>query len=40
LQSDHNPPYDESRHTVVDELELRCAICHRKRHEAEKNARR
>lgn len=34
LQYDHNPPFDQSRHTVVDELELRCAPCHRKRHRA------
>lgn len=28
----HNPPFDESRHTVVDELELRCSSCHRRLH--------
>ena len=32
LQFDHNPPFEESKHTVVDELELRCAPCHRRRH--------
>jgi hypothetical protein len=32
LHYDHNPPFDESRRTIVDELELRCAPCHRKRH--------
>lgn len=31
LQYDHNPPYDATRHTGVDELELRCGPCHHKR---------
>jgi hypothetical protein len=32
LQYHHDPPYDESRHTVVDELWLRCRKCHRDEH--------
>ena len=32
LQYDHEPDYEQSRHTVVDELKLRCRICHRARH--------
>jgi len=31
---DHNPPYEETKRTLVDELELRCAPCHRTRHAA------
>lgn len=34
LQYDHNPDYAVSGHTVVDELELRCAPCHDRRHAA------
>lgn len=34
LEYDHNPPYDITRHTVVEELEVRCSPCHRKRHSA------
>ncbi len=32
LELDHNPPYHETRHTVTEELEPRCAPCHRARH--------
>jgi hypothetical protein len=32
LQYDHEPDYNESRHTTVDETKLRCWICHRLRH--------
>ena len=32
LQYDHVPDYDVSRHTVVEELQLRCAPCHHHRH--------
>lgn len=32
LELDHNPPYDQSRHTITTELEPRCAPCHRTRH--------
>ncbi|HUP75871.1 MAG TPA: hypothetical protein VM282_22755 [Acidimicrobiales bacterium] len=35
IQYDHNPAWDETHHTVVDELEARCAPCHHKRHAAE-----
>jgi hypothetical protein len=39
LQFDHNPSFEESGLTMVDELELRCPVCHRLRHEAEERAR-
>ncbi|MCP3912345.1 MAG: DUF222 domain-containing protein [Actinomycetia bacterium] len=29
---DHYPDYAQTQHTVVDELQLRCAPCHHKRH--------
>lgn len=32
LEYDHNPPYGTTHRTIVDELELRCAPCHRRRH--------
>ncbi len=32
LEHDHVPPYEQSRRTLVDELELRCGRCHRRRH--------
>ncbi len=32
LQFDHVPTYDETRHTVVNELEMRCWRCHQARH--------
>ena len=32
LQYDHVPAHTESGHTITDELELRCAPCHHKRH--------
>jgi hypothetical protein len=35
LQFDHVPNYEETKHTIVDELELRCATCHRFRHASE-----
>lgn len=34
LHYDHNPPFEDTGHTVIDELELRCAPCHRQRHHA------
>ena len=34
LELDHNPPFEQSRRTVTDELELRCGPCHRARHRA------
>lgn len=33
LEYDHVPDFAQSGRTVVDELELRCAPCHRRRHE-------
>ena len=32
LEYDHDPPFEETGHTVTDELHLRCALCHRERH--------
>ena len=32
LQYDHDPPYEESHRTIVDELYCRCWPCHRARH--------
>ena len=32
LEYDHVPAYEATGHTVVDELELRCAPCHHRRH--------
>ncbi len=32
LELDHNPSYHQTRRTVVEELEPRCAPCHRARH--------
>lgn len=33
LQYDHVPDFDVTHHTVVEELELRCAPCHQRRHQ-------
>jgi hypothetical protein len=32
LEYDHNPPYQQTHHTITDELQLRCTTCHRRRH--------
>ena len=32
---DHNPPHEQTGHTITTELELRCAPCHRARHHRE-----
>ena len=32
LEYDHEPPYESSGRTVVDELRIRCRLCHRSRH--------
>jgi hypothetical protein len=32
LEYDHEPPFDETHRTVIDELEPRCRSCHRTRH--------
>ena len=34
LHYDHNPAYTESKQTVIDQLQTRCAPCHHKRHAA------
>ena len=34
LEYDHDPTFEETGHTVVDELWVRCAPCHHKRHAA------
>lgn len=34
LEYDHTPPYDETGRTIIEELELRCAPCHQRRHRA------
>jgi len=36
LEYDHEPGYEESRRTVVEELRLRCWTCHRARHRKER----
>lgn len=36
LQFDHDPGYEESRRTLVDELKMRCWPCHRHRHRKER----
>ncbi|MCB0997199.1 MAG: DUF222 domain-containing protein [Acidimicrobiales bacterium] len=33
LQYDHQPPYEQTGHTVVDEIHLRCGPCHHSRHQ-------
>jgi len=35
LQYDHVPDFDLTQRTVVDELQLRCAPCHQRRHQSE-----
>jgi len=35
LQYDHEPDFEQSAHTVVDELKARCPTCHHKRHASE-----
>lgn len=35
LQYDHVPDFEVTRHTVVEELQLRCAPCHQRRHRQE-----
>jgi 5-methylcytosine-specific restriction endonuclease McrA len=32
LEYDHNPSHHHTGHTITDELELRCAPCHHRRH--------
>ena len=33
LEYDHDPPFEQSHRTIVDELRLRCAQCHHRRHQ-------
>lgn len=40
LQYDHDPDFEESRRTVVEELWLRCWDCHRGRHRKDQEALR
>jgi Domain of unknown function (DUF222) len=39
LQYDHDPDYEDSHRTLVDELHLRCWACHRARHLRQRRAR-
>ena len=39
LEYDHFPDFDITHHTVVDELELRCWICHSARHATDRRER-
>jgi hypothetical protein len=32
LECDHDPPYEQTKRTVVEELRERCPICHHRRH--------
>lgn len=36
LEVHHDPPFEETRRTVVDELERRCSQCHRKLHRGDR----
>ena len=36
LEFGHVPAYEDTGHTIVNELELRCAPCHRDRHESQR----
>ena len=38
LHYDHEPEYDQTKHTIVEELKVRCAPCHQKRHVAQDGA--
>jgi len=38
LEYDHDPAYEYSRHTIVDELKLRCWLCHYGRHRNERES--
>jgi len=40
LELDHNPPYRQTLRTVTDELEPRCAPCHRARHRLDERRRK
>jgi hypothetical protein len=32
LRYDHQPDYEQTRRTIIEEVEIRCAPCHHKRH--------
>jgi 5-methylcytosine-specific restriction endonuclease McrA len=32
LEYDHDPPYEQTHRTTVEELKGRCAVCHHRRH--------
>jgi hypothetical protein len=36
LQFDHEPPFNETKHTIIDELVNRCTPCHDARHKSER----
>ena len=38
IEYDHNPAYEQTHHTIIEELEPRCAPCHHKRHAEQNNA--
>lgn len=40
LDCHHEPPFDESKRTVIDELEMKCGNCHRIRHQDERRRNR
>jgi hypothetical protein len=40
LEYDHDPPYETTGRTVIEELRLRCIICHHSRHRDVKRRRR
>jgi hypothetical protein len=37
LEYDHEPNFEVTKHTTVDETKLRCRTCHRARHDKEGN---
>ena len=39
LEYDHEPAYNKTRRTVVDEIRFRCRTCHRARHETDGDPR-
>jgi len=39
LRYDHDPDYEQTHHTIVEELKLRCAPCHHKRHAKQRSAK-
>jgi hypothetical protein len=38
LQYDHDPDFDQTRRTIVEELKIRCWRCHKARHAAQREA--